>query len=75
MVGDQITDLEAGWGAGCRTVLVGGSPDGETRRRLATSQHQPDYIGNGLGAAVDWILRNLGAPSRAARLEKEMFSL
>lgn len=75
MVGDQITDLEAGWAAGCRTVLVGGSADGETRRRLATSQLQPDCIGNGLGAAVDWILQNLSAPSGVAHLEKKVFSL
>jgi D-glycero-D-manno-heptose 1,7-bisphosphate phosphatase len=55
-VGDNITDLQAGWDAGCKTVLVLTGHGEATRDRLRSSAQQPDFIADDLGAAVDWIL-------------------
>ena len=57
MVGDQITDLEAGWRAGCRTILVGKDRNPEFWDRLESSR-QPDQVVNGLDEAVNWILKD-----------------
>lgn len=50
MVGDRWRDIEAGRGAGCRTVLVG---DGYGER----FRYQPDIKVASLGEAAEWILR------------------
>lgn len=50
MVGDRYRDIEAGHGAGCRTILVG---DGYGE----TFKAQPDATVSTLGKAADWILR------------------
>lgn len=50
MVGDRWRDVEAGRGAGCRTVLVG---SGYGERFLA----QPDIKVASLSEAADWILQ------------------
>lgn len=59
MIGDNLTDVEAGWNAGCRGALVRtGSGkniltqiDDDTRNRI-------DYIGDDLSDVVNWILSN-----------------
>ena len=61
MVGDRITDVIAGSKAGCRTVQVttGKENDaplqGTDPKDLET---KPDYICDGLPAAVEWILQS-----------------
>lgn len=60
MVGDQVTDLEAGWRAGSRTVLVLTGYGRETRQRLRAAGRQPDCIAAGLEEAVEWCVRHLG---------------
>lgn len=51
MVGDKISDTQAGRSAGCTTVLLGnGSP---LARPAACDHVAPD-----IGAAADWILRS-----------------
>ena len=56
IVGDHLSDLQAGWTAGCRTVLVTTGRGLETRKNLAGHPRQPDHIADGLAGAVDWIL-------------------
>jgi|ETNmetMinimDraft_13_1059891.scaffolds.fasta_scaffold155555_1 D-glycero-D-manno-heptose 1,7-bisphosphate phosphatase len=59
MIGDSLTDVEAGWNAGCRGALVRtgsgenvlGKIDDNTRDRI-------DYIGDDLSDVVNWILSN-----------------
>lgn len=51
MVGDRWRDIEAGRGAGCRTVLIG---DGYGER----FRSQPDIKVATLSEAADWILQN-----------------
>jgi len=50
MVGDRYRDIEAGHGAGCRTILMG---DGYGE----TFKVQPDVIVRALTEAADWILK------------------
>lgn len=56
MVGDNSTDLQAGWDAGCRSVLVCTGHGLETQTGMADLSRQPDFIADGLAGAVDWIL-------------------
>jgi D-glycero-D-manno-heptose 1,7-bisphosphate phosphatase len=51
LIGDRWRDIDAGFAAGCRTVLI----DHHYRERA--SVHAPDYRTESLTAAVDWILR------------------
>lgn len=53
MVGDRLSDVEAGKNAGCKTVLITGNPEGEPD---GLSLHRPDYISPSLNEAVPWIL-------------------
>jgi D-glycero-D-manno-heptose 1,7-bisphosphate phosphatase len=50
MVGDRFRDIEAGHGAGCRTILIG---DGYGE----TFKAQPDATVSTLSEAADWILK------------------
>ena len=50
MVGDRFRDIEAGHGAGCRTILIG---DGYGE----TFKAQPDATVSTLTEAADWILK------------------
>ena len=61
MVGDNLTDIQAGRSAGCRTVLISDEHGKQNGRPATEPKHQPDHIAIGLDSAVDWILENLGA--------------
>jgi len=50
MVGDRYRDIEAGYSAGCRTILIGGGY-GETFKA------QPDATFDTLTEAADWIIK------------------
>jgi D-glycero-D-manno-heptose 1,7-bisphosphate phosphatase len=56
MVGDRWSDVAAGQAAGCTTLLVDGPFSQAERCR-------PDWRGDGLPAAADWILARAG-PAR-----------
>ncbi len=49
MVGDRWTDIEAGYAAGCRTVLITSAPIGSGYRK-------PDFYAGSLADAAEWIL-------------------
>lgn len=64
MVGDRLTDIEAGQRAGCRTVWV--QTGKHTAPRIQTAEPlgmkepiQPDYTCPGLKRAAQWILETL----------------
>jgi D-glycero-D-manno-heptose 1,7-bisphosphate phosphatase len=61
VVGDKVSDLEAGRRAGCRTVLVLTGYGPEEREALKSLDFQPDHIGVDLLDAVRWILAQAGA--------------
>jgi D-glycero-D-manno-heptose 1,7-bisphosphate phosphatase len=57
MVGDRVTDIEAGRRAGTRTALVRtGLGDAELRRFDELGVDAPDYVAGDLLAAVRWIV-------------------
>ena len=59
MVGDQISDIVAGFRAGCRTVLIQSSAADEPPsvvREPVDKAARPDYVCADLEAAAEWIL-------------------
>jgi len=56
LVGDKLSDIEAGVRAGCRTVLVLTGYGEETAKRLQDCSFQPDFVASDLLEAVQWIL-------------------
>jgi len=68
-VGDKLSDLHAGWNAGCRSALVL-TGYGEAHRRMATPADlgRAALIGRNLGEVADWVLEQPWAgvlPGRA----------
>lgn len=59
IVGDTITDLEAGWRAACSTVLVLTGYGIKTREGMVMAPGRPDHIASDLGDAVDWVIKRL----------------
>ncbi len=58
LVSDRFADLEMGYKAGCRTVLVlSGYGRGEYEWNRARWPHLPDHVAENLTIAVDWILK------------------
>jgi histidinol-phosphate phosphatase family protein len=62
MVGDRLTDIAAGKGAGCQAILVktGNGQDEALLLKLATTTpplEQPNFVADDLLAAVGWILQ------------------
>lgn len=59
IIGDKQSDLEAGYAAGCRTVLVR-TGFGETTYKALTHQPwQPDCVAVTLLEAVQWVTRDI----------------
>jgi D-glycero-D-manno-heptose 1,7-bisphosphate phosphatase len=56
MVGDKVSDLDAGCRVGCRTVLVLTGYGEQARETSENSNCQPNYISRDLYDAVKWIL-------------------
>jgi D-glycero-D-manno-heptose 1,7-bisphosphate phosphatase len=57
MIGDKQSDLDAGYAAGCHTVLVRTGFGEKTYKALTPQAQQPDYIASTLLGAVQWIVR------------------
>jgi D-glycero-D-manno-heptose 1,7-bisphosphate phosphatase len=55
MVGDKVSDLEAGRQVGCKTVLVLTGHGEKARESLQASYFRPDYVSLDLRDAVKWI--------------------
>lgn len=65
VVGDKISDLEAGHAVGCRIVLVRTGYGLESEEMLAHLEFRPDYIANDVLDASQWILRQRIRPGPA----------
>ena len=59
MVGDKLSDLEAGYAVGCSTILVRTGFGEATYQLLATQIRQPDYIAATLLQATQWIIHTI----------------
>ena len=56
MIGDKLSDIQAGKRAGCRTVLV---RTGKGRKAVQSEQEIPaDYVASDFSKAVEWIFSN-----------------
>jgi D-glycero-D-manno-heptose 1,7-bisphosphate phosphatase len=60
IVGDKVSDLDAGRRVGCRTVLVLTGYGEQALAAFNNSVLQPDYISSNLCDAVRWILAEEG---------------
>ena len=61
LVGDKYIDVETGFRAGARSVLVlTGYGNEQYSNERKTWARQPDYIAEDLSRAVDWILKQAG---------------
>jgi D-glycero-D-manno-heptose 1,7-bisphosphate phosphatase len=58
MVGDRYTDIQAGRGAGARTVLVMTGDGREQREQNQDAEIQPDYFAENLSDAAEFILND-----------------
>ncbi len=56
VVGDRISDLEAGRAAGCTLVLVRTGYGRESERELEEHELRPDFIASDVAEACGWIL-------------------
>lgn len=60
VIGDRYRDLEMGWAAGARSVMVmSGYGCQEYEMERESWPRQPDHVANNLLEAVRWILRNV----------------
>ena len=56
IIGDKLSDLEAGWNAGCRSILVLTGYGREVRKQLSVSEAgRVGYVAKDLADAVEWI--------------------
>jgi D-glycero-D-manno-heptose 1,7-bisphosphate phosphatase len=56
VVGDKVSDLEAGRQVGCQTVLVLTGHGEKARESLQATYIRPDYVSLDLRDAVSWIM-------------------
>lgn len=56
VVGDKMSDLEAGYAAGCRNILVRTGYGLEQEALFNDHHFQPDYVADDLWAAAEWII-------------------
>lgn len=57
LIGDKISDIGAGFNAGCKTVLVLTGYGKEELERQEQWEYQPDYIAKDLYFAATWVVR------------------
>lgn len=69
IVGDKLSDLEAGRAVGCAAVLVRTGYGAQEEARLAAARStagvRPDATFDSLSAALPWLLSHLAPPERA----------
>ncbi len=57
MIGDKLTDIEAGHLSGCKTILLLSGHGGKAYNDLENyTETPPDFICQNLGEAVNWLL-------------------
>ncbi|MCX5750060.1 MAG: D-glycero-beta-D-manno-heptose 1,7-bisphosphate 7-phosphatase [Candidatus Saganbacteria bacterium] len=58
MIGDRVSDIEAGKNAGCKTILTLTGYGKEEQKALHEKQITPDHVAKDLLEAVKWVLSN-----------------
>jgi D-glycero-D-manno-heptose 1,7-bisphosphate phosphatase len=65
MIGDKLSDIEAGFASGCKTILVLTGHGEKTWQEIKNGQApQPDFVANTLHEAVLWIRDSAIAPEK-----------
>ncbi len=59
LIGDKLSDLAAGFAAGCRTVLVLTGYGRKSQQGIGELDFAPDYIADNLLDAAEWIEKTL----------------
>lgn len=59
LIGDMLSDIEAGCQVGCRSVLVRTGYGESEATRLDSAEYRPDYIADGVAEAVQWLIQHL----------------
>lgn len=62
VVGDKLSDIAAGYQAGCTTVLVRTGYGNEISQNLSTESLQPDFVAANLLEASEWIVTRRTRP-------------
>jgi D-glycero-D-manno-heptose 1,7-bisphosphate phosphatase len=57
VVGDKISDLEAGKAVGCQNILVRTGYGRESEKEVSGYHWQPDFVADNLLEAAEWILK------------------
>lgn len=58
VVGDKVSDLDAGRAAGCRTVLVRTGYGRQAEQAFAAHPYRPDHVADDLFDAAGWIVEH-----------------
>ncbi len=58
LIGDKMSDIEAGYRAGCKTILVLTGQGNDELKKISKMNIKPGYISNDLYTAVQTINRN-----------------
>ena len=58
LVGDKMSDIEAGYRAGCKTILVLTGQGNDELKKISEMDIKPNYISKDLFAAIQIIKRN-----------------
>jgi D-glycero-D-manno-heptose 1,7-bisphosphate phosphatase len=64
LIGDKISDIGAGFNAGCKTILVLTGFGKEELEKKSLWEYHPDYIAEDLFQAVCWIINNVNEDKR-----------
>jgi len=59
IIGDKQSDLDAGYAAGCRAILVRTGFGETTYKALVQQPRKPDYVAVTLLEAAQWVARNI----------------
>lgn len=59
IVGDKLSDLQAGLAVGCKTILVRTGYGAEHEKKLTEKDFRPDHIADDVLEAVRWIVAGL----------------
>lgn len=61
VIGDALSDVEAGAVAGCTTILVKSGRGAAAARARGTAKHKPDFIADDLVDAAIWVMAQQAA--------------
>lgn len=64
MIGDKVSDIQAGWRAGCVNLLVLTGYGARARLQFDALPFKPDFVAADLLSAVEWILERESVETR-----------